>query len=128
MAVVYLTGVLEDGTQPRPRTLPINNRQTLTVTQGQTTQVIVKVTTTSGVPVTSGALTLRFGQAPGDLLGGLAGEWAPLLGPGTAVFTIQAGTLVLLNWGRYIYDIELVQSGARNFIVPASPLVLAPAV
>lgn len=128
MAVAYLTGVLEDGTQPRPRTLPTNNRQTLTVTQGQTTQVIVTVTTSAGVPVTTGAVTLAIGRAPGDVLVGLTGQWAPLLGAGTAVFTIHAGTLVNLPWGRYIYDVALDQSGVRNWIVPASPLVLAPAV
>lgn len=128
MAVAYLTGVLENGTQPRPSTTPVNDRQMLSVTQGASTQVRVRVTDAAGVPITEGTLTLIVGRAPGDVLSGLTGQWAPLLGVGVAVFTILPGTFVNLTWGRYIYDVRLQRAGAIDFIVPASPLILQPAV
>lgn len=129
MAVTYLTGVVEDGSPMRPSTLPQNLRQSLEITQGETTQVIVRVMTSGGVPVTEGDLMLAVAKAPGDqLLLALPGAWVPSLGPGTAVFTIAAGALSLAPWGRYIYDVKLTRGSAVDFIVPASPFLLQPAV
>ena len=129
MAVTYLTGVVEDGTMPRPRTLPQNLRTTLEIAQGQTTQVILRVLTASGVPVTEGALLLAVAKAPGDaLLISRAGVWVPSLGAGVAVFTLEANALSLAPWGRYIYDVKLTRGSVVDLVVPASPFVLHPAV
>lgn len=129
MAVVYLTGVLEDGTQPRPKTVPANTRQTLAVTQGASTQIVLQVTTAAGVPVTDGDLQLRVRLAPGDeplLL--TPGIWQPMLGAGMAMFAILPTNFQGYQWGRYIYDVKLDRDGDVNFVVPASPFVLQPAV
>lgn len=127
MAMAFLTGVLEDGST-RGRMTPDNVRQTLAVTQGATTQVVVKIINAAGVPVTSGDLALRVGRSPDDLLTTLTGAWAPQLGAGTAIFTFQPITLSDVLWGRYVYDVRLIRSGAVDFVIPASPLVLQPAI
>ena len=130
MAVVYLTGVLEDGTALADG-VPQNPRASLTVTQGVSTQVLLRCVTSSGVPLpTSGVTTLTVKKRPqdGTPLVQLTGSWsAMLIGPGIAVFTFPANALTALEWGRYIYDIKLVADGATNVLVPASPFQIAPA-
>ncbi len=132
MAVVYLTGVLEDGTTQADG-VPENPRATLTVTQGTTTQVVLRATTEGGVPLSSadGTLTLTVKKRPGDepALVQLVGSWTPFTAPGTALFTFTATSLNGLEWGRYVYDIRITSGGgAINRLIPASPFVVAPAV
>lgn len=131
MAVIFLTGVLEDGSTLAP-TVPVNPRAELAVTQGTTTQVFVRITNRAGVPVAGGsAATLRVKQRPGDgiSLVQLSGVWAPLLGgPGVVVFSFTPEMFATAPWGRYVYDITLDDSGVVNKVIPASPFVLRPAV
>lgn len=128
MAVVYLTGVLEDGSTPSPA-VPANPRELLAVTQASTTTVFLKCVTRSGVPVTSGTLTLRVKQKPGDeALATLPGTWVPLVGPGVASFTFTPTMFAGVQWGRYLYDIALWQDGVVNRLIEASPFLLRPAI
>lgn len=131
MAVAYLTGVLEDGT-PLADGVPANPRAELRVPQGGTLQVFLRATSRGGVPVSpdAGTLTLTVKKQPGNQppLAQLAGTWVPFTGPGVAVFTFTPSTLPGVEWGRYVYDVRLTNGGTVNFLVPASPLILQPAV
>lgn len=131
MAVIFLTGVLEDGSTLAP-TVPVNPRVELAVTQGTTTQVFVRITNRAGVPVTDGPqATLRVKQRPGDgvSLVQLSGVWAPLMGgPGVVVFSFTPEMFSTAPWGRYVYDVTLDDAGVINKVIPASPFVLRPAV
>lgn len=130
MAVVYLTGVLDDGTPLSPD-VPANPRVELALTKGSSNQVVLRVVNPSGVPMPPvGTLTLSVAQKPGDLplLVQLTGTWTPMLGPGTAVFGWSKTMMTDVAWGRYLYDIRLSNGEDVNFVVPASPFRLMPAV
>lgn len=131
MAVLFLTGVMEDGTELAP-TVPANPRVELAIPQGGTTQVFVRVTNRAGVPVTGEpAATLRVKQRPGDgiSIAQLTGTWAPLWGgPGVVVFTFTPEMFSSVPWGRYVYDVTLDAAGVINKVIPASPFVLQPTV
>lgn len=130
MAVVYLTGVLEDGTNQAPD-VPSNPRVELAFNKGSSNQVVLRVVNSGGVPAPPvGTLTLTVAQKPGDfpVLAQLTGTWTPMLGPGTAVFGWAKTTMQDVAWGRYLYDVRLVNGEDVSFVVPASPFRLMPAV
>lgn len=130
MAVLYVTGVLEDGT-PRASDVPVNPRVELAINKGSSNQIVLRVVNAGGVPAAPvGTLTLTVAQKPGDYppLAQLAGTWTPMLGPGTAVFGWAKTAMADVAWGRYLYDIRLSNGDEVSFVVPASPFRLMPAV
>lgn len=130
MAVVYLTGVLEDGSTPAPG-VPLNPRELLAVTQSTTTQVFVRCVTRGGVPLEEGpTMTLRVKQRPGDepALASVLGTYAPLTGPGVWVFTFLPTMFQGVQWGRYLYDVTRSDAEATNRLIQASPFLLRPAI
>lgn len=130
MAVIYLTGVVEDGTS-LAASVPANPRVELALTQGSSNQVVMRVVTSGGVPVPPvGVLTLTVAQKPGDFppLAQLTGTWTPMLGPGTAVFGWAKSTMLGNAWGRYLYDVRLSNGEEMSFVVPSSPFRLMPAI
>lgn len=131
MAVLYLLGVLEDGVTPRSPEVPPNVRQELMITQASTAQVILAAMNPGGVPLPPvGELILTVKQKPQDepALARLVGTWTPMLGAGKAIFSWTRTTMSGLPWGRYVYDVKLVNGTEVDILVPASPFVLAPAV
>lgn len=131
MAVLYLTGVLHDGSPAIDPAVPVNPRAEIEIIQGTTNQIVCRVVNPAGAPVPPvGDLVLTVKQKPGDEppLAQLEGTWTPLLGPGTAVLTWPATSMRFLPWGRYVYDVRLIQGAEVNMVVPASPFRLAPAV
>lgn len=131
MAVIYLTGVYEDGVTPRAPWVPENVRQELALTQATSNQIIVQVTNPGGVPVTAlGELILTVKQKPQDepALARLVGTWTPMLGAGVALFSWTRLTMDGQAWGRYVYDVKWVNGSEVNVVVPASPFRLVPAV
>lgn len=129
MAVLYLTGVLDDGT-PRSPSVPVNPRVELSIIHKSRAQVVIRITNTAGVPIPSeGTLTLTVKQKPqdGESLALLNGTWTPNLGPGVAMFAWTPTTMPYSPWGRYVYDVKLVNGEAVDFVVPASPFRLEPA-
>ena len=131
MAVLYLTGVLEDGTTVRSPSVPVNPRAEREIIQHSTAQVVVRITNLAGVPIPSeGTLKLVVKQKPqdGEELASLTGAWTPELGPGVAIFSWTPTTMNYSPWGRYIYDVKLTVGSDVNIVVPASPFRLAPAV
>lgn len=131
MAVIHLTGVLEDGTKPIDPSVPENPRVELALIKGTSAQLVLRSTTRSGVPITPvGTLTLTVKQKPEDepALAHLTGTWTPMLGPGTAVFTWATSAMRDMMWGRYIYDVKLVNGSDVNVLIPASPFRLMPTV
>ena len=131
MAVLYLTGVLEDGVTPRSPDVPVNPRQELEVIQHTTNQIVMQATNPGGVPLPGiGELILTVKQKPQDepSLARLVGTWTPMLGAGKAIFSWTAATMNSLPWGRYVYDVKLVNGSDVQVLVPASPFRLAPAV
>lgn len=129
MSVLYLTGVLDDGT-PRSPSVPVNPRAELAIIHKSRAQVVIRITNTAGVPIASeGTLTLTVKQKPqdGEALAQLTGVWTPDLGPGVAMFSWAPTTMPYSPWGRYVYDVKLVNGAAVDFVVPASPFRLEPA-
>jgi len=129
MAVLYLTGVLEDGT-PRSPAVPVNPRAELSVIHRSRAQVVIRIAHTAGVPIPSeGTLTLTVKQKPQDesALALLTATWTPELGMGVAMFSWTPTTMNFSPWGRYVYDVKLVNGDAVDFVVPASPFRLEPA-
>lgn len=131
MAVVYLTGVLEDGSTPAPD-VPANPRELLAVTQGTTTQVFVRCVTRGGVPLEGGpSMILRVKQQPGDepALAQVTGTYSPLSGPGVWVFTFTPTMFQGVQWGRYLYDVTRSDiNEGTNRLIQASPFLLRPAI
>lgn len=131
MSVIHLIGVLEDGTNPTDPSVPVNPRAELAIIKATSCQVVLKVTGRNGLPIAPvGTLTMTVKQKPGDepALAQLSGTWAPMLGPGTAIFGWASTTMRDSPWGRYVYDIRLVNGSEVNMVVPASPFRLSPAV
>lgn len=129
MAVLYLSGVLENGITRSPL-VPTNSRMELEIIQHTTAQIIVRVTDPANMPIDStGTLVLTVKQKPQDEmpLAQLTGSWYPLLGPGVAMFSWAKTTMNTLPWGRYIYDVKLTVGAEVNVVIPASPFRLAPA-
>ncbi len=130
MAVLYLSGVLEDGATPRSPLVPVNPRAELEIIQHSTAQIIVRITNPANVPIDStGVAVLTVKQKPqdGEALAQLTGVWVPSLGPGVVLFSWAASTMSTPPWGRYTYDIKLTVGTEVNYVVPASPFRLAPA-
>lgn len=131
MAVLYLAGVLFDGSPSTDPAVPLNPRMALEIIQGTSNQIVCRITNPAGVPaVPVGDLMLTVKQKPGDesALAALDGTWTPLLGPGTAVFSWTPTTMGYSPWGRYVYDVKLVNGDDVSVIIPASSFHLAPAV
>ena len=131
MAVIYMTGVLEDGTTPRAAWLPVNTRAELALIQATSSQLVIQVTNPGGVPVPAvGELILTIKQKPQDepALVRLVATWTPMLGAGTAIFSWTSTTMRDSAWGRYVYDVRLVNGSEVNMVIPASPFRLEPAV
>lgn len=131
MAVVYLTGVLEDGTTVRSPAVPTNPRVALELTQDCSATLRLTVVNPAGVPVPStGTLIFTVKKRPQDQppLLSLTGQWDGSGGPGIAQFDIAPTALHGCEWGRYCYDIRLSQAGTQNLLIPTSPLLLLPAV
>lgn len=132
MAVVYITGVLDDGTTVQDPAVPTNPRVALSLTQGCSTTLRLSIVNPAGVPVPStGTLVLTVKKRPQDYppLATIAGAWDTSAGAGIAQFDIAPTTLQGSEWGRYCYDIRLSQGpGTQNLVIPTSPLLLLPAV
>lgn len=130
MSVHYISGVLEDGTTPRSPLVPVNPRTSLEIIQHSSAQIIVRITNPANVPVPSeGAVVLTVKQKPqdGEALAQLTGTWVPSLGAGVALFSWATSTMSTPPWGWYTYDVKLTVGTDVNFVVPASPFRLAPA-
>ncbi len=66
MAVLYLSGVLEDGSNRSPL-VPVNPRAELEVIQHTSAQIIVRVTDPANMPISStGTMVLTVKQKPQD--------------------------------------------------------------
>lgn len=131
MAVLYLTGVLFDGSPAIDPSVPHNPRMELEIIQGTSNQIVCRITNPTGDPVAPvGDVILAVKQKPGDepALAYLEGTWTPMLGPGTAVLSWPATTMRFQAWGRYVYDVRLVNGSEVNMLIPASPFRLSPAV
>lgn len=131
MAVLYLTGVLEDGNTERAPEVPVNPRQSLDVIQRTTNQIVLYATNPAGMPIpATGDLILTVKQKPQDepALARLVGTWTPMLGAGKAIFSWTTATMADQPWGRYVYDVRLVNGSEVNMLIPASPFILSPAV
>ena len=132
MAVIYLTGVLEDGTRRDEMLVPANPRTTLELTQDCSTTIRLTVVNPAGVPVPStGTLLLTIKKRPQDqpAIVAISGAWDGSSGPGIAQFDITPNALHGYEWGRYCYDIRLSQgAGTQNLVMPTSPVLLMPAV
>lgn len=131
MAVMYLLGVLEDGVTERAFGVPVNTRQELSIIQATSAQIVLNAVNPAGVALPAvGDLVLTIKQKPQDepALARLEGTWTPMLGAGKAIFSWSRTTMAGLPWGRYVYDVRLVNGEEVNMLIPASPFILAPAV
>jgi hypothetical protein len=129
MALVYILGVLDDGTKLAPW-VPENPRMALQVTQEVSTVVHMEVVNRAGVPMptTEGATyTLTMKKRPQDIPALITVTGTPK-GPNIVEFAFAPSTARNLEWGRYCYDIRMAQGGEANLLIPTSPFLLQPAV
>lgn len=128
--VVYLKGLLNDGSNPSPaHPVDPNTRQTLAFPQGGSVVVELKVVTPADFPIPQvGTLVLTAKKQPQQIppFFTVYGDWA-IAQPGTAMFRIRPADTRLMEFGRYCYDVWLVQDdGSRNQVVALSPLIIEP--
>ncbi len=127
--VVYLQGLLNDGSNPNPAS-PVdpNTRQMLTLPQGGSVTVRLKVVTPADFPAPqTGTLVLTAKKQPQQIpaIFTVTGTWVTSA-PGEAVFEIPGTATRLMEFGWYCYDIWLVNGASRNQIVAVSPLIIQP--
>jgi hypothetical protein len=133
--VVYLTGVLDDGT-PLDPSLPRNTATTVQISQHMTARFDLRVFYASGVAVDVGALaswsavlavrrSLDPCQVVPDLV--IAGELPGALeGKNLIRFPLVPRDTRKLALGRYLFDVTLVSGVLRWQVVRTSALILQP--
>lgn len=126
---VALLAVVENGDRRSPE-VPANTRQTLQAARGSDLLVRATVVTPGGIRVDLGAagtslvLTVKRKTSDGSATLSKTGSVQPLVGKGVADFSFVAADFKNLTPGRYVFDVVLVQTSARQAVVPASPFVL----
>lgn len=132
--ILSLTGVLDDGSiRAEGSSVPYNPRQALAFQLGTSLTVRVRVVTPDGNPVIGGTVKLTVKKRAGDSSPALPAKSAALT-PSVDLSITPADTKSL-EPGRYAYDIwhqaaetgPGLNDGARNAVVPLSPLWLEPA-
>lgn len=123
-----LTGVLQDGSPPRPG-VPLNPRVAITLSKGQALTIELTVVNAGGVavPLTGTVPTLTIKKRPQDQK--LLQYVAPSIVGNVATFQIPAlDTKKKIDHpGPYIYDIWVTVGGALQPVVPLSPFIVEPA-
>ena len=131
MALVHITGVLEDGTK-RGATVPTDVRQVLRITKTVDYTIRLTIVTSAGVASSATghtfALSIRKTPESGALTisPALSGTAATTLGPNVVDFTITDVNTRNLTPGVYTYDVvRTTGSGLRDVVVPLSALYLS---
>ena len=118
---IDLVGVLESG-GPRDVQVPANPRVALSVPQGTSLSLTIRVLRPSGQVVTGGTLDFTVKKKPSDSQKALS-KSATCADPTT--FTIAPADTKTLDAGAYVYDCWHTDAeGARNAVVPLSPFLL----
>lgn len=137
MARVFVTGVLQDGSQPGPG-VPENPRVDISMVRGETLVVGVTIVNRDGSPVdlmyTANAVVLRIKYAArySGVIVQKNGSTAPNRPINYVEFTISPTDMRFIEPGRYVYDVFLSQfpqqqgEGVENAVVPLSAFVLQP--
>lgn len=134
MQYVRLFGVLDDGTDRRPR-VPLNTAKTITLALQTSVTIEVSVVNNAGVDVdlrgaasfTAWFSVVRTPECPPVYQQQVTQATTGVLRDGTRnvlVFTIPPVTLRNLPPGRYFYDVMLDMGGNRYQLVRISALVL----
>lgn len=135
--IVNVVGVVEDGNN-RARNVPANPRTTISMISQSDLTIRLTILAASGQPVvlTGGTVVLTVkktsrGLAPYPATISRLGVLKTQDGPGRVDFTLvpaDTDPLKMVAPGRYVYDIALTLSGARQVVVPLSPFIIEPAV
>lgn len=122
---ISLVGLLDDGS-PRRAGVPVNPRNTITISQGGDVIFEVKVQATSGTLVdlhdVSTSMIWSVKKKPADqpaLIRSVAARTVQ-----TATFTLTPADTKNLTPGRYVYDVWLTLGGKRDAVIPLSTLIL----
>jgi hypothetical protein len=136
MAVVQLTGVIEDGTSPDRRSplAPLDPRQTIEMTLGEDARVEFALYFASGVQVDltspGNSATLAIRKFHDDSLAVFKGAATPVPTDGQhrADWTIPASALNPRRWdpGRYVYQVTASVAGKTSVAVGLSACILQP--
>lgn len=121
---INLVGVLEDGS-PRQGGVPDNPRTTLEIPKGSSVELVTRVITPAGVPVslngdgTELLLTIRRKPDHDPKIVRKA-----VIAGGQGTFVLEPGDTRLWNPGLYGWDVWLTKNGERNAVIPLSPFKL----
>lgn len=132
MATRYLTGVVQDGGRTAPG-VPYDPRTTLTLVQGGSYTLRVRVVRSSGAPVAlaGGTVTLTARRSPRDTFPLLAvdADLSPELGQEWATVDLSPDATAGIRSGTYCWDVWWQDAlGGREPVIPISPLVIQGAV
>ena len=131
MALVRLTGVIEDGTPPQLRSsaAPLDPRVTLQITQQTTLTVEVLILTAAGNPVdlADAVVTLTVRKSPQDTYA-LRKTGVRLPAKGVAQFTFTPGDTLpnRVPFGWYVWILTLKnEDGSIETPIPLSPMLVS---
>lgn len=122
--IIHLSGLLDDGA-PLAAGVAANPRRAVSVVRGQDVTIAVTVTTPQGEPVdvsSPAALVLTVKKRPQDYQA--VATKAATVAAGVASFALTPADFKNESPGLFVYDVWLTKSGARNPVVPLSPLHL----
>lgn len=125
--LLQLTGVLEDGSsRAEGSSVPFNPRKSIAFPLGTSLTIRLQVVTSEGTPVVGGTVRLAAKKRASDGSPAFFKEVSPLAA--SVDFVITPTDTKSLEAGRYVYDVwHIAGDGARNAVVPLSPLWLEPA-
>lgn len=124
--LIRITGLLQDGSTPRPGSPP-DGTNPISVQQGETTLIQLDITTPNGaayIPTEFDTLTLTMRGKPQD-------DWNRVLinADSSNTFTITPRMTKYTPAGQYAYDVWLTkQDGSRYAVVPTSTFQVLPSV
>ena len=132
MATRYLTGVVQDGGRTAPG-VPYDPRTTLSVVQGASYTLRVRVVRSGGapVPLAGSTVTLTARRSPRDTFPVFAvdADLSPELGAEWATVDLTPEDTAGVRAGSYCWDIWVQDAlGGREPVIPISPLVVQAAV
>lgn len=127
--VINLTGLLDDGTPPRPG-VQTDPRQTISFPRGSDVAIIATILTPggaladlSGVGTTLQLTISKYDwQYPPYIV-----KLASIVG-NIGTFTIAAADTKYLSAGQYNYDVWLTLGGKRDAVIPLSMMMLTQSV
>lgn len=125
--LLYLTGILEDGT-PRSAMVPPNSRQQISVPFLSSLDIKIKVIGANAAPIPLAgktlSITIKKKSTDQVWLIKKSATLLPAEGHNVASFAIASSQGRAIPAGRYVYDVWMSESTVNDCIVDLSPFVV----